>query len=83
MIIIQYYTRSGCHLCEIMLEELLPLVRGRVNVEICDIDSRPEWDEKYGTRVPVIEFKGKLVGEYPLDHGAIRRLLARAPENAE
>lgn len=83
MIIVQYYTRAGCHLCEIMLEELLPLLRGRADVERCDIDSRPDWREKYDTRVPVIEFEGVLVSGYPLDHGAIRRFLARVPEIRE
>ncbi len=83
MFIIQYYSRAGCHLCEIMLEELLPLIRGRVDIEMCDIDSRPEWREKYDTRVPVVEYAGELITAYPLDYGAVRRFLARLPENHE
>lgn len=83
MFTIQYYSRAGCHLCEVMLEELLPLVRGRADIEMCDVDSRPDWCEKYDTRVPVIENAGQLISEYPLDYGAVRRFLARLPEIPE
>jgi hypothetical protein len=83
MFVIQYYSRVGCHLCEVMLEELLPLIRGRADIEVCDIDSRQEWREKYDARVPVVEYGGQLISTYPLDYGAVRRFLARLPENHE
>ncbi len=83
MAIIHYYTRRGCHLCEIMLEELLPLIRGKAEVELRDIDSKPEWREKYDIRVPVVEYDGRVRSEYPLDCGAIRAILASLPENGE
>ena len=82
MAVIHYYTRTGCHLCEIMLEELLPLIRGRVEIELRDIDSLADWREKYDIRVPVIEYDDQLVSEYPLDYGAIRAILAQIPENS-
>ncbi len=71
-----YYTRQGCHLCELMLEEFLPLVRGRIKVEVRDIDLRSEWRDKYDVRVPVIEYKGRLISDYPLDSDAVRAALA-------
>ncbi len=80
MAVIHYYTRRGCHLCEVMLEELLPLIRGRVEIEYRDIDSRPDWCEKYDVRVPVIEYDGQLISEYPLEYGAIRAVLSQIPE---
>jgi len=83
MAVIHYYSRRGCHLCELMLEELLPLIRGRAEIEYRDIDSKQEWREKYDVRVPVIEYDGKLLSEYPLDYGAIREMLSRMPENRE
>jgi hypothetical protein len=83
MPLFHYYTRQGCHLCEIMLEELLPLIRGRLDIELRDIDSQADWCQKYDIRVPVIEFEGQLVSGYPLDYGAIRSILARIPENNE
>ena len=75
MIVLDYYTRTGCHLCEIMLEELLPLIRGRAELETRDIDSKPEWRAKYNVRVPVVEAAGELLSEYPLDRQAITDFL--------
>jgi predicted thioredoxin/glutaredoxin len=83
MSVVHYYSRKGCHLCEVMLEELLPLIRGRVDLELRDIDSEPQWREKYDLRVPVVEFDGQIVSEYPLDYEAIREILAQMPENKQ
>tara|TARA_R110002096_G_scaffold163266_1_gene330669 strand:+ start:15245 stop:15514 length:270 start_codon:yes stop_codon:yes gene_type:complete len=80
-LIIHFYTRRGCHLCEIMLEEVLPLVRGRAEIQTRDVDSDPEWHRKYDIRVPVLEINGELVSEYPLDVEALKRRLAEIPEN--
>ena len=66
-----------------MLEELLPLIRGRVEIEYRDIDSRPDWCEKYDVRVPVIEYDGQLISEYPLEYAAIRAVLSQIPESDE
>jgi hypothetical protein len=66
-----------------MLEELLPLIRGRVEIEYRDIDSQPEWLEKYDIRIPVIEYNARLVSEYPLDYGAISAVLLQIAENSE
>ena len=81
MAVIHYYSREGCHLCEVMLEELLPLIRGRADVEMRDIDTVVEWREKYDIRIPVIEYDGELVSAYPLDYDAIRVMLAEIAEN--
>ena len=82
MPIIHYYSRKGCHLCEVMLEELLPLIRGRADIEMRDIDTHAEWREKYDIRIPVIEYEGELVSAYPLDYDAIRVMLAQIPETS-
>jgi predicted thioredoxin/glutaredoxin len=81
MAVIHYYSRKGCHLCEVMLEELLPLIRGRADIEMRDIDTVVEWREKYDIRIPVIEYDGELVSAYPLDYDAIRVMLAEIAEN--
>ena len=72
---IRVYSRRGCHLCEQLVDELLPLARGRVTVDVVDIDSRPEWRSAYDTRVPVVEFDGRVVCEYSLDREAVAKLL--------
>ena len=83
MTVLHYYSRKGCHLCEIMLEELLPLIRGRLEIEFRDIDSDPDWRRKYRVRIPVIELDGQMISEYPLDYGAVRAVLTRLPENSQ
>jgi len=79
---LQVYSRQSCHLCDLLVEELLPLVRGTLDVEVCDIDSRPDWRTKYDVRVPVVEYEDRLISEYPLDRGAVSRLLDSLPAAA-
>ncbi len=73
------YTRRGCHLCELLLEELLPAVRGRLAVELRDIDSREEWRRDYDDKVPVVEYDGKVICQYHLDRDALKRILGDKP----
>lgn len=70
------YSRQGCHLCEQLIEELLPLIRGKLDIDVHDIDSRPEWQARYDTRIPVVEYNGQFVCQYTLDAAAIRRIVA-------
>lgn len=79
MPVLQIYSRKGCHLCEILIEELLPLVRGGLAIEVRDIDSRPEWQAKYGIRVPVVEYEGRVICQYRVDGKAISALLGSLP----
>ena len=77
--LLRVYSRPGCHLCEKLLEELLPLVRGKLQVEVVDIDSSPEWQRQFSLRIPVLEYQGQVVSQYTLDVGAIRAILAALP----
>ena len=79
---LQIYSREGCHLCEVLIEELLPLVRGTLAIEVRDIDSCPEWQEKYNRRVPVVEFEGRAICQYRVDRAAIDALLGSLPAAA-
>ena len=78
MRVLHVYSRRGCHLCDVLIEDLLPLVRGVFTVEVRDIDSRPDWRETYDIRVPVVEFEGRIVCQYELDRSAIDALVADA-----
>ncbi len=71
------YSRQGCHLCEVLIEQLLPLLRGKADVAVHDIDTRPDWREKYDVRIPVLEFEGQVVSQFQLDHEAVTRVLNR------
>ena len=66
-------------MCEVLIEELLAMVRGRFATEVCDIDSRPDWLARFDTRVPVVEYQGRVVCEYRLDRQAIGSLLDTLP----
>ncbi len=70
------YSRRGCHPCEVLIEALLPLVRNRAEVSVQDVDSRPEWRDEYGLRVPVVEFEGRVLCQFELDADAVLRALA-------
>lgn len=77
------YTRRGCHLCELMIEELMPLVRGRARVHLCDVDRDPELTERYGLRVPVLEADGQVLSEAKLDRGKVLEYLDGRDDDAE
>lgn len=72
------YSRPGCHLCEVLVEELLPLCRGRGAVTVRDVDTRSEWRERYGSDVPVVEIGGSFVCKHRLDRDAVKSALAAA-----
>ena len=72
---IRVYSRPGCHLCELLIDELMPLIRGRLEFEVLDIDTSPEWKLQYGVRIPVVEYNGETVCEHHLDTAAIRTIL--------
>lgn len=69
------YSRPGCHLCEVLIEELQPLIRGRMALEVVDIGRSPELTERFGIRIPVVEWDGRFVCEYHLDRDAISTIL--------
>ena len=56
------------------------MVRGVFDIEVLDIDTRPEWRERYGTRIPVVEIDGRIVCQYRLDRAAIAELLEQADD---
>jgi len=76
------FSRQGCHLCEVLIEELLPLVRGRLEVIINDVDTREDWRREYDTRVPFVTYDGEPICKYHLDREALTRLLESIPNEA-
>ena len=69
------YSRQGCHLCEELIEELLPLIRGRVRLEVRDIDTREDWRGRYGLEIPVVELDGRRLCHFRLDRDAVSAAL--------
>jgi len=62
-----------------MIEELLPLIRNRLDLVVQDVDSRHDWYEKYDTRIPVMEYDGEVICQYHLDREALSRILSKLP----
>lgn len=75
MATLHVYSRQGCHLCEVLIEALQPLVGDRMTIEVRDIDTRPEWHDKHFLDIPVVEFEGNLVCRHQLDVTAVQQLL--------
>jgi thioredoxin reductase (NADPH) len=69
------FSRRGCHLCELLLEELEPLLRGRGELAVCDVDEREDWRGRYGDRVPVVCVGDREICEFHLDRAAVTREL--------
>jgi hypothetical protein len=69
------YGRRGCHLCELLIEELVPLCRGRAEIRLREVDDRPEWQAAYGDRVPVLCHGDREICSLHLDAGAVLALL--------
>lgn len=68
------YIRTGCHLCEDMLQELnLRQDLLGFNLQTVDIDGKPELEALYGTKVPVLSHAGVEVCHYFLDEVALHR----------
>lgn len=65
------YTRPGCHLCELLLEQLAPLLRDRAVLEMRNVDAREDWQSAFGVRIPVVEVAGSVVCEGRLDAAAV------------
>lgn len=58
------YTRPRCHLCD----RLEVLVRSHLKalgatLEKRDVDDDPDWEERYGLRIPVVELDGRVILE--------------------
>ncbi len=75
----QVFSRRGCHLCEQLIDELVPLVQGRLELSICDIDTRDDWRNEYDTRIPVVKYDGAVICQYHLDREALTRILSNIP----
>ena len=72
---LRVYSRRGCHLCEVLIEELLPLIDGKLQLEVRDIDTNAAWKERWAIDIPVVEYGGEIVCTHFLDRDAITGIL--------
>jgi len=72
------YTRRGCHLCEDFEQELRRLqAEMPFEVEIRDVDARPEWRAAYNDQVPLLLAGSEEIARYFLDVARLRGHLGR------
>ena len=71
-------SREYCHLCEELLAALKQY-QGRYSfdIEVVDVDSNPQLEERWGDKVPVLLDGDREVCHYYLDHDAVDARLAR------
>ena len=73
------YTRHGCHLCEDFEQELRRLQQEQpFDIEIRDVDARPEWRTAYNDLVPLLLAGSEEISRYFLDLKRLRRYLGCA-----
>jgi glutaredoxin len=73
------YTRVGCHLCEVMKEQLDQLgTRHPFTLELVDIDGDAALRAEYNWDVPVLLVDGKKIAKYRLDEAMLLRRLEGA-----
>lgn len=66
------YSRTWCHLCDDMLAGLQALqARHAFDLAVIDVDSRPEFAQQYGERVPVLVHEGRELCHYHLNSAAV------------
>ncbi|HKY89698.1 MAG TPA: glutaredoxin family protein [Nevskiaceae bacterium] len=73
--------RADCPLCEELYVHVLEALAGRpAEVESADVDSRPEWQRRYGLRIPVLlDAWNEVVCEGRFDAQAFEEALRARP----
>jgi thiol-disulfide isomerase/thioredoxin len=72
MTLLTMYSRTYCHLCEDMRQELESLkTQLEFELEIVDIDSAPALEQRYGELVPVLLHGEHEICHYHLDGSAL------------
>ena len=74
--LLKLYSKPGCHLCDVMKEDIKKIASG-IDFEIVEvnINDDDELARKYGTRIPVLEFNGRIISKFRLDEERIRKLI--------
>ena len=77
MVTVRFYTRRGCHVCEIA-EAILRSERKRIafDLAVFDIDTDPELRDLYNVLVPVTLLPDGEEMHYRVDVDRLRRALA-------
>ncbi|HID48784.1 MAG TPA: glutaredoxin family protein [Chromatiales bacterium] len=73
------YVRSGCHLCDDMLQALAEWRSQRAfELDVVDILGKPELESAWGTKIPVLAAEGREICHYYLDPLALEQYIGSA-----
>jgi Glutaredoxin-like domain (DUF836) len=72
------YSREGCHLCELMAEELAGVLEGSTHgFDLVDVDADPAARARWGHKIPVLLLDNELVCHGSLDTEEVHKALAQ------
>ena len=69
------YSKKGCHLCEILIEQLLELIKDQAEIHIEDIENSNTLMERYHLRIPVVKYKNQTLFQYHFNSSVIKKIL--------
>ena len=76
--LVTIYGRSGCHLCENVVNLLVPQKdQLNIEVEVILIDNNKELENLYGQLIPVIHVDGKYFSHFRLDLAEFKTFLEK------
>jgi hypothetical protein len=76
---VTFYTRAGCHLCDVAMAVVEEVRRERAfDLTTVDIDSDPELKEEYGGDIPVVVIDGRPAFKLRVNAAALREQLDSA-----
>jgi len=76
--IVHFYTRPGCHLCE-EAKLMLKLVQEDISFEINEVNIEEDDDlhEKYMLMIPVVEFENEIIQYGQIDYVTLLEALEK------
>ena len=80
---LELYSRPGCHLCDELGEALAPILRGRAEIRVINIDEDIELKKRYGLRIPVLAAGDIELSEFPLDVETVEAYLSENDKDVQ
>ena len=71
------YSRQGCHLCDVMKDELEAMTLSKTNtIKLVDIDNDPALKKRFNDQIPVLFVNDVEICHYKLNKKKLLRFLA-------
>jgi hypothetical protein len=63
----------------LVVEELAPMCRAAgASLRVLNVDTNPEWQRRYGLRIPVVCGDGEELSDWPLDRMRVAGWLSQS-----